>query len=81
MFSKNESRTRISQLLNENQNVLRNGPRREKTSLRGGGGGGRGCDQQRRRPACASAQSDQRLFIPFLESIIYKHAIGEITTF
>ena len=26
------------------------------------GGGGGGCEQHRRRPACASAQSDQRLF-------------------
>ena len=31
------------------------GPRREKTCLRGV------CEQHRRRPACASAQSDQRL--------------------
>ena len=31
---------------------------RENLSLGGGGGG---CEQHRRRPACASAQSDQRL--------------------
>ena len=34
-----------------------------------------------RRPACASAQSDQRLFIRFLESIICKLAAGEISFF
>ena len=28
----------------------------------GGGGGGGGGEQYRHRPACASAQSDQRLF-------------------
>ena len=39
------------------------------------------CEQHRRRPACASAQSDQRLFIRFLESIICKLAAGEISFF
>ena len=38
-----------------------------------------GCEQHRRRPACASAQSDQRLFIRSLESIICKLAAGEIS--
>ena len=39
------------------------------------------CGQHRRRPACASAQSDQRLFIRFLEKIICKLAAGEISIF
>ena len=39
------------------------------------------CEQHRRRPACASAQSDQRLFIRSLESIICKLAAGEISIF
>ena len=39
------------------------------------------CEQHRRRPACASLQSDQRLFIRFLESIICKLAAGEISIF
>ena len=39
------------------------------------------CEQHRRRTACASAQSDQRLFIRFLESIICKLAAGEISIF
>ena len=39
------------------------------------------CKQHRRRPACASAQSDQRLFFCFLESIICKLAAGEISIF
>ena len=39
------------------------------------------CEQDRRRPACASAQSDQRLFFCFLESIICKLAAGEISIF
>ena len=39
------------------------------------------CEQHRRRPACASAQSDQRLFIRFLERIICKLAVGEISIF
>ena len=39
------------------------------------------CEQHRRRPACASAQSDQRLFFCFLESIICKLAAGEISIF
>ena len=30
-------------------------------NLSSGGGGGGGCEQQRHRPACASAQNDQRL--------------------
>ena len=49
------------------------GPRRQKTCLQGV------CKQHRRRPACASAQSDQRLC--FLESIVCKLATGEISTF
>ena len=40
-----------------------------------------GCEQQRRRPACASAQSDQRHCIRFLESIIPKLATSEISSF
>ena len=39
------------------------------------------CEQHRRRPSCAFAQSDQRLFIRFLESIICKLAAGEISIF
>ena len=35
--------------------IIIDGPRREKTCLH------EGCEQQRRRPACASAQADQRL--------------------
>ena len=50
------------------------GPRREKTYLRGLG-------QQRRSPACASAQSDQRIYFRFLESIISKLATSDISTF
>ena len=38
-------------------------------------------EQHRRRTVCASAQSDQRLFIRFLESIICKLAAGEISIF
>ena len=37
--------------------------------------------QQRRRPACASAQTDQRLCYSFLESIISKLATSEISIF
>ena len=40
-----------------------------------------GCEQHRRRPACASAQYDQRLLNRFLESIICKVAAGEISIF
>ena len=39
------------------------------------------CEQHRCRPACASAQSDQRLFIPFLKSIIRLLVTGEISIF
>ena len=39
------------------------------------------CEQRRRRPACASALSDQRLFIRFLERSIPKLATGEISIF
>ena len=39
------------------------------------------CEQQRRRPACASAQSDQRLAIHLLNSIILKLAPSEISLF
>ena len=46
-----------------------------------GGGGGGGGEQHMRRPAFASAQSDERLFIRFLESIICKLATGEISIF
>ena len=38
-------------------------------------------EQQRRRPACASAQSDQCLSIHFLESTICDLATGEISIF
>ena len=48
---------------------------REKPCLRGFG------EKHRRRPACASVQSEQRLFIRFLESIICNRAAGEISTF
>ena len=37
------------------------------------------CEQHRRRPACASVQSDLLLIIRFLESIICKLASGEIS--
>ena len=55
---------------------LEYGPRREKRVFGV-------CEQQRRRPACASPQSDQRLcfVIRFLESIIRKLATGEISIF
>ena len=39
------------------------------------------CEQQRRSPVCASVQTDQRLFIRFLESVISRLAIGEISIF
>ena len=39
------------------------------------------CKQHRCRPACASTQSDQRLFIRFLKNIICKLAAGEISIF
>ena len=40
------------------------------------------CEQQRRRPACASAQSDQRLcYSRVLESIISRLAMSEIVIF
>ena len=39
------------------------------------------CEQHRRRPACASAQSDQRLLYSLFESILCKLATGEISTF
>ena len=35
------------------------------------------CKQHSRRPACASAQSDQRLFYPLFESIIYNLDTGD----
>ena len=38
-------------------------------------------EQHRRRPACASAKSDQRLFIRFLKSIISRLATSEILNF
>ena len=37
------------------------------------------CEQHRRRPACATAQSDQRLCYLFLEGIIFKLAAAEET--
>ena len=45
-----------------------------------------GCEQQRRRPACASAQTDQRRLISafvfrLLESIISRVATSEISIF
>ena len=40
-----------------------------------------GFKQQRHRPACASAQSDQLLFIRFFESIIPKIATSELSIF
>ena len=39
------------------------------------------CEQQGRRPACASAQSDQRRVIHLLESILSKLATGELSIF
>ena len=39
------------------------------------------CQQHRRRPACASAQSDQRVVIRVLESTISKLALSEISLF
>ena len=39
------------------------------------------CKQQRRRPACASAQTDQHLCFRFLESSISKLYTGEISIF
>ena len=39
------------------------------------------CEQHRRRPACASAQSDQRLCYSLMKSIICKLAKGEISIF
>ena len=40
---------------------------RENLTSGGGGGGGGGCEQHQRRPACASAQSDQRLCYSLFE--------------
>ena len=37
------------------------------------------CEQNRRRPACASPQSDQRLCYSLLENFICKLATGEIS--
>ena len=39
------------------------------------------CEQHRPRPACASAQSDQRLCYSLFESVIFKLAISEILVF
>ena len=39
------------------------------------------CEQHRCRPACASAQTDQRLIIRFLENIISQLAKSEILFF
>ena len=39
------------------------------------------CEQHRRRPACASGQSDQPFNIRFLENFICKLATGEISIF
>ena len=39
------------------------------------------CEKQRHRPACASAQSDQRLCFRFLESIMSKLATCSFSTF
>ena len=39
------------------------------------------CEQQRRRSACASAQSDQRLFVRCMNSIIPILAVTEISRF
>ena len=39
------------------------------------------CEQQRRRQACASAQSNQHLFIRYLESIVDKLAPRKISLF
>ena len=49
----------------------------------GGGGGGGCCEQQKGRPdqpghPCSLIST---FVIRFLESMIYKHAIGEIPTF
>ena len=51
------------------------GPRREKTCLR------RFAKQHMHRPACTSAQSDQRLCYSLLESIISKFATSAISIF
>ena len=40
-----------------------------------------GCEQHRRRPACASAQTDQRLCYSLIASTIWKLATGEISIF
>ena len=47
-------------VLLSNENIFKWASMRETLSSGEGGGGG-GCEQHRRRPACASAQSDQRL--------------------
>ena len=39
------------------------------------------CEQQRRRPSCASLQTDQRLCYLLFESIISKNATSEIQIF
>ena len=39
------------------------------------------CEQQRRRPACASAQSDQRLCYSLIGKVIFKLASSEISIF
>ena len=54
--------------------LLKFGPQREKTCLGV-------CEQHRCRPACKSAQSDQRLCNSFLESTILNLTIGEISIF
>ena len=37
------------------------------------------CEQQRRRPACTSAQSDQRICYSLMGKYHTKHAIGKIS--
>ena len=39
------------------------------------------CEKHRRRPACASAQPDQRLCLSLIESIIYRLATSAISNF
>ena len=39
------------------------------------------CEQQRRRPACASAQTDQRSVIPLSKIIISRLATSKISIF
>ena len=51
-----------------------NEPGHEKTCLMS-------CEQQRRRSACASAQSDQRLFVRCLDSVMSLVSVTKISNF